>query len=674
MFVKRYLTHKEGDFKGNFITIGSPTINEYIGLPGYRLYIPSLIVNDSYYCINENMQDKKVYLWDKNCTSPEQLAVVYDNYLSCNEDTLSIVSPTLTINEYKRYRVGVVSGFSTSDYLKLPHTIPICTTVEFGGKIRHNATSGNRCIFELSKSGWDYGFNIAVGHDKLRLWTGSGWGSQTTLNVNTDYWFKCVCNSSGSTLYISTDGKTYTQDVFLSANEFSSWVGATVYLGIRGYDKTEAFSDGSIDLSQSYIKINDEYWWSGFYPKDEHVNKHYAITKKDIIHKIGDFKREYQLVNSPKIDSNGIASGFNSRNGIQIGSFKPGSSPWEIGCLLTTGSDVSTSTIAFGSMNSSDYKCPLFGYISGKWRMLLSSNGSSWNLAADLTNGLVSPNTTYFVKFVFTGSRYILFVDDIPVIVLDSSTTIYQGGVVGFGNNMYSTSSQSYFNGTIDISKCYIKINGEYWWTGFYTENVLGVKRYLTNRNINNMIIVPSETILNTSTPGTYTLDLEDGDYDVVVVGAGGGGSGCSKHSDGASGASGSAFVGTITLTAGTYNVVVGAGGVGTPRMDWSRGGTGGSSSIGDLIIAGGGTGGALDASGGTGGSLTLNIVPKSYTVKSNGRNGAGGYGWGQTSTVASPYGGYGYGGYGGQCDWQGGGTGGNGYISLIRLGYMKEK
>lgn len=410
------------------------------------------------------------------------------------------------------------------------------------------------------------------------------------------------------------------------------------------------------------------------YTYKEETLKPYIITKKDIIHKIGDFKREYQLVNSPKIDSNGIASGFNSRNGIQIGSFKPGSSPWEIGCLLTTGSDVSTSTIAFGSMNSTDYKCPLFGYISGKWRMLLSSNGSSWNLAADLTNGLVSPNTTYFVKFVFTGSRYILFVDDIPVIVLDSSTTIYQGGVVGFGNNMYSTSSQSYFNGTIDISKCYIKINGEYWWTGFYTENVLGVKRYLTNRNINNMIIVPSETILNTSTPGTYTLDLEDGDYDVVVVGAGGGGSGCSKHSDGASGASGSAFVGTITLTAGTYNVVVGAGGVGTARLDWSRGGTGGSSSIGDLIIAGGGTGGALDASGGTGGSLTLNIVPKSYTVKSNGRNGAGGYGWGQTSTVASPYGSYGYGGYGGQCDWQGGGTGGNGYISLIKLGYMKEK
>jgi len=343
---------------------------------------------------------------------------------------------------------GVASGFTSTEYLKLPQTIPNCSKIEFGGKFKCNATSGVRCIFELSKNNWT-GFNIAIHDDLLRLWCSSSSSKITQLTKDKYYWFKCVCDTSGNKLYISTDGINYVEDVVQTTNEFSSYVDSIVYIGIRGYNKSEVFTDGHIDLNECYIKIDDSLWW------DCH----------------------------------------------------------------------------------------------------------------DLNSNVVSANNT---KKEFSS--------------------------------------------------------------------------------------------------GSYYINLSGGEYDVIVVGAGGGGSGCSKHSDGASGASGAAFVGKVNIPKGIYKITVGAGGTGTPRMDWSRGGTGGSSSIGDVIIAGGGTGGALDASGGTGGTLTLNTQPLSYTVKSNGNNGAGGYGWGQTSTVASPYGSYGYGGYGGACDWQGGGTGGNGYISISGL------
>lgn len=159
---------------------------------------------------------------------------------------------------------GIVSNFTTSNYLMLPETLPASDEIEFGGKISLAAKStATKCIYEISTSSWT-GFNIALdSSSRLRLWTGSQNATGSTLEANKDYWFKCLCNSTGSILYLSTDGIEYTQDITIANNQYSSWVGSNIYLGVRGYNKTEPLTNDFIDLNECYVKVNNGLWWKG---------------------------------------------------------------------------------------------------------------------------------------------------------------------------------------------------------------------------------------------------------------------------------------------------------------------------------------------------------------------------------------------------------------------------
>lgn len=186
-------------------------------------------------------------------------------------------------------------------------------------------------------------------------------------------------------------------------------------------------------------------------------------------------------------------------------------------------------------------------------------------------------------------------------------------------------------------------------------------------------------TLIETSTAGTYTIEnANDTIAEVVVVGGGGGGVGCAHggtwfYADGGGGA---AFVGTINLPAGTYTVTVGAGGASNfnPSSASDAGSvTGGSSSLGDLIIAGGG----IRGSGtncvypGAGGTLTVNADVISSTIQSNGNNAGGGglSGHGQAQSLYQDYGKGGMGIYGGSV------AGTNGYVKVrIKVAASKTK
>lgn len=156
--------------------------------------------------------------------------------------------------------------------------------------------------------------------------------------------------------------------------------------------------------------------------------------------------------------------------------------------------------------------------------------------------------------------------------------------------------------------------------------------------------------------------------YSVAVVGAGGGsgggayGSGHSKAGKGGGG--GAAFVGVVRLS-GQLRLIIGSKGLGgESRSKEGYGGTdGGLSSINDLIVANGGKGGqATWLSAGAGGVLQINNdIVQSYTIKSNGYDGAntiGGY---------SLYNGHGKGGDG--VSKQNGSSGANGYIQIKYYG-----
>lgn len=184
-------------------------------------------------------------------------------------------------------------------------------------------------------------------------------------------------------------------------------------------------------------------------------------------------------------------------------------------------------------------------------------------------------------------------------------------------------------------------------------------------------------TLIETSTPGTYTIENPvDTIAEIAIVGAGGGGVGCAHGSKWyyADGGGGAAFVGTINISAGTYTVTVGAGGASNFNASSASDAgsvTGGDSSLGDLIIAGGG----IRGSGtncvypGAGGTLTVNADVISADIQSNGNNATGGgmNGHGQAQSLYEGYGKGGMGIYGGSV------AGTNGYVK-VRIKVSKSK
>ena len=189
------------------------------------------------------------------------------------------------------------------------------------------------------------------------------------------------------------------------------------------------------------------------------------------------------------------------------------------------------------------------------------------------------------------------------------------------------------------------------------------------------------KTLFESSTAGTYTLNIaEEGFLEMQFVGAGGGGT-CSSWSSGdgggADGGSGgySRYV-NIPVAPGSYTVKVGAGGARALTYEWGdvTGGTGGESSItiGDTkYYAGGGTGSRSWGAG------SWTVGKGGWGNVSNGNNGQGRTGYNRSGIdTPSVYGGYGMGGAGCATNPGGGLTGWchNGYSGYAKIVFRLAK
>lgn len=139
--------------------------------------------------------------------------------------------------------------------------------------------------------------------------------------------------------------------------------------------------------------------------------------------------------------------------------------------------------------------------------------------------------------------------------------------------------------------------------------------------------------LFESGTPGTYTIEIKSGIFELMICGAGGGGGGsATKHSWlGSNGGSGAAFKGEVKLSTSSLQLTIGQGGNGGPSSgrNAGAGGNGTASSIYQNSVnlittgagnGGGGTGDGAGGNNGNGGTLTiggLNIV--SSSIQSNG-------------------------------------------------------
>ena len=388
---------------------------------------------------------------------------------------------------------GVVSGFTASNYLSLPELFnPSSNAWEMVYKI----ITGDDVITEGVITGEavsvDYQNVLSIVDARIFFRWSSSHSSydytiegSSTILANTTYWVKLKFDGvSTYTIELSTNGVDFTVDGSRTVTGYTfnsyKW-----NIGRSGHSTTTyalPFTNGSIDLTQSYIKINNKDWWHGTKAvesteadADYHVdrNKLYQLAAvKRSYYKYGTEPNASIVGSFARIDK-GVASGFSSTNYLEVtNSFDvSGGKTWEMVYTVTTGSNVSTMQSICGHESTTTNSDPVvIGITSGKFSILDLNTSSSSGFDSVLGSYNVTANTTYFIKMLFNGSEYILSysldgVDYVEDVKVTRSTPIWTSNLI-LGRQESSDSSMFPWLGTIDLSQSYIKINGQTWWSG----------------------------------------------------------------------------------------------------------------------------------------------------------------------------------------------------------------
>jgi len=178
------------------------------------------------------------------------------NKISYNNNVGYTIVGSPTINN------GIISGFSDSDYVSISNKLDF--------------TNNNECIIKFTTpSAWDKGSNqylftsnlffYFIANGSLRFGykgTNSTWPDyniQSTLDVSKQYWIKFSNTSNTLNVYFSEDGTTYslkqTKDISNIDNSYKNDIRFGILSG--------APFTGSIDLNETYIKINGITWFNG---------------------------------------------------------------------------------------------------------------------------------------------------------------------------------------------------------------------------------------------------------------------------------------------------------------------------------------------------------------------------------------------------------------------------
>ena len=173
------------------------------------------------------------------------------------------------------------------------------------------------------------------------------------------------------------------------------------------------------------------------------------------------------IVGTPHIEG-GQVSNYSDSNYLQFPFIDISrGQPFDIYFSFTTGNDVNTQQNILDS-----YFGIALAIQNGKGIMALSSNGTGWDIGTATGTNTLLPNTTYFVKYSWTGTAYsaALSTDDqiyVPDMNLTSSlsphkTTIFIGG----SPNLFGPNTAHPFKGTINFNKSKVVVNGITVWEG----------------------------------------------------------------------------------------------------------------------------------------------------------------------------------------------------------------
>lgn len=381
---------------------------------------------------------------------------------------------------------GIVSNFYRDHYLTvtLPNyssgsvnSFEICMKVHTptnntsNGRILNSTDSYDNLAVDL---GSNPGFNFCG--DTI------GFGSQFDADI--DLWVKVQFDGTNLSLHHSLNGVDYIQDNSKSWSKSNVWFTSNTYsIGLRSYDFVNiCFFNGTIDLNECYVKINDEI-----------IN----FGENSLNLKCND----YSLVGNAKIN-NGICSDFDSSSRVLLNAINF-TSEKDIIIGFTTSSDVTTAQKIFEYQNDGISFQIIDGMIQ-YW----TKNNTLWN-----NYDVVEPNNSYKLKITITSNTSytlgFMNVNDASynnIEVTDTGLTIGKNLSFSIGNNLGNLTKP--FLGTIDIKNIPGAIQTESKPGIFQDYEDNGKAKTLNAFSSNNELVVlsPNENIVDYTWLGTVNI------------------------------------------------------------------------------------------------------------------------------------------------------------------------
>lgn len=261
---------------------------------------------------------------------------------------------------------------------------------------------------------------------------------------NTEYYnrvkkIKLVFGANTTHRYYTIDGTTW-----IDAGEIAAIPNFNTYANFTfGSGSYSNAYTGSIDLNNTYIKVNDQVWFGKQKPEAKLVGP-----------------VDYTIVGSPTID-NGVVSGFSVNDYLTLPQIDL-SGPFEMLFKFTTPS-------TWGSAYDVIFTCAGFSFQKqGAKRMLgyyLRDVRTSTLIQINGSHTSLLENTTYYTKAVYNGETITVYISTDGINWEQDMTTSYsevlQSSACVFGRNR--TLEQQAWGGSIDLNNTYIKLNNTLW-------------------------------------------------------------------------------------------------------------------------------------------------------------------------------------------------------------------
>ena len=408
------------------ITDDMPTRTTYDLSPSTVAHNPELD-----YTIDTSHEYPPVITFNKNVVTPDDTEITTNKYVLApygqdyvlidednSEDNFS------RVGNVKISKDGVVSGFSNSNYLTFSTQSTTLTSFEIQMKVKFssNDQASGRLLNSIGGSDTVNGFFIRRENNvNLVFYTGSQYYNFCALNIvenDKNYLLKWVWDGNTVKSYYSESDEDHF--ILNSEVEHTSFpVAAWSYsIGVRTISPNYTLFNGNIDLSKTYIKYNGEFAWQPTWNK---------------------LAPKYIPNGNVEVNNDGVAQNFSTSNYIKILSFQPESLPWKITTQVYLTQWTDSSSI-FGQ--TEEHSIPqLYVNHSGYLQLWISSNGSSWDIAGNVTSSrTISINTWHTLVLEFTGSSYRVLVDDTVYITVTNSNKLYRNNkplCLGFDKDGY---------------------------------------------------------------------------------------------------------------------------------------------------------------------------------------------------------------------------------------------